>query len=100
MLVFAALQINDPDPLIWIPFYVIVAFLGYRRLRFTDEPILFYMMALLYFVIALSYMPAAWEGVLLDEMGMKTMNIENARESLGLGMAAVILLTFGVTIRK
>ena len=100
MAVFAVLQVNDLDPHIWIPLYGIVAFLGYRRLKMQDVAFVYYIVAILYVLMALIYIPAAWEGVLLDEMGMKTVNIELARESLGLSIAALILFSFGISLKK
>lgn len=37
----AALQYNDPDPYVWMPLYLYGAFLCYRALKKTYNPVLF-----------------------------------------------------------
>ncbi|MBA4852705.1 transmembrane 220 family protein [Emticicia sp. BO119] len=88
--VYAALvQYNDPDPYVWIPTYLIPVFLCYHKLQGKGEAIIYFTIGLLYFMWAINQFPPEWEGVMLNELGMKTINIELGRESLGLGVCAV-----------
>jgi hypothetical protein len=50
----------------------------------------------MYIFWAINQFPPEWEGLTLDAMGMKTINIELGRESLGLGFTGLVLwvLTF------
>jgi len=50
--------------------------------------------AFLYILWGASLFPPAWEGVMLNEMGMKTLNIELGRESLGMFIASAILILY------
>jgi hypothetical protein len=92
---FAAVQYNDPDPQIWVPIYGFAAMtclMAYSRigsLRF--QPWFFGAMALIYAGVAIWQWPPAFEGFLLNEVGMKTINIELARESGGLGICALAM---------
>ncbi len=85
----AVVQYNDPDPYVWIPTYLISVFLCYHKLQGKGESIIYFTIGLLYLMWAINQFPPAWEGVMLNEMGMKTINIELGRESLGLGLCAV-----------
>ncbi|MCU0324592.1 MAG: transmembrane 220 family protein [Spirosomaceae bacterium] len=90
-ILFAAVQYNDPDPFVWIPVYLIAAYLCYYKLQKKGEKLMYFMIGLLYLMWAINQFPPAWEGLLLDEMGMKTINIELGRESLGLGCCTIAL---------
>jgi membrane-bound ClpP family serine protease len=45
---------------------------------------------------AANQFPVEWEGVRLNAMGMKTINIELGRESLGLGIAGISVWIIGL----
>ncbi|MGR3809785.1 transmembrane 220 family protein [Jiulongibacter sp. NS-SX5] len=94
MLLFAFFQWNDPDPLIWIPLYLLVAFLGYRKMKYSDSSLVFLIPAFIYFLWGVTLFPDEWEGVMLNEMGMKTINIELGRESLGLFINTIFLIIY------
>ena len=94
MLLFAFFQWNDPDPHILIPIYLIVAFLGWRKMKYSDSSLVFILPAVVYFLWGLSLYPEQWEGVMLNEMGMKTINIELGRESLGLFINTLLLIIY------
>ncbi len=96
MLLFAFFQWNDPDPQVWIPLYLIPAFLIYKKIKDGYSSEVYFFTAAVYFLWALNQFPPAWEGVLLDEMGMKTLNIELGRESLGLGIVSILLVMSGL----
>lgn len=87
-LAFAAVQYNDPDPYVWIPTYLIPAFLCYYKLKGNGDKVLFFSIGLLFLMWGINQFPPEWEGVLLNH-GMKTLNIELGRESLGLGCCTI-----------
>ncbi|WP_266365022.1 transmembrane 220 family protein [Tellurirhabdus rosea] len=98
-LISAALQYNDPDPEVWVPIYlfgVVACVLGYLRI---GKPWFFAGMAVIYLVAAYFQWPPAFEGFLLNEMGMKTLNVELARESGGLAISGIgmLLLAWAVS---
>ena len=88
----AALQWNDPDPLIWIVLYGLAAvvsffyFIGRRHFWIT---LLF---GLIYLIWAIVLWPDTWEGINLGEGNIA--NIERARESLGLMIMAFIMFLY------
>ena len=91
-LAFAAVQCNDPDPAIWIPLYLIPCFLVFRKMNnYKTDKLYFFIIGLLYLLWAANQFPPAWEGVTLNEVGMKTINIELGRESLGLALTGIII---------
>ena len=91
---FAVVQYNDPDPYIWIPIYLFPAnasalvFMG-RQIN----PLVLLLAAAAYLVGAFFQWPAHWAGVALKN-GMKTIDIEEGREALGLVICAVALLIY------
>nr|WP_293842384.1 transmembrane 220 family protein [uncultured Arsenicibacter sp.] len=99
-LLFAAFQYNDPDPEVWIPIYLIgvgACILAY----FKTGPIWLYgVIGLVYAVAAWQQWPPVFEGFLLDSMGMKTINIELARESGGLAICAVVIWALGWLVKN
>ncbi|WP_247231307.1 transmembrane 220 family protein [Telluribacter sp. SYSU D00476] len=86
---FAYFQFNDPDSEIWIITYSVAALACFMALRELWPWWVFAILAVGYLVGAIVQWPAQFEGVLFGEMGMRSMNIELARESLGLGMCAI-----------
>lgn len=94
----ALVQINDPDPWIWVSIYLIAAFLsGYVALgRYPMIPLgvvtgLCFVGSLFYFPPSVSdWIAQEWEQ---QDLTMKTMAMEEARESLGLLIIAIILGT-------
>ena len=93
-LFFAAVQYNDPDPIIWIPIYLLPILLLWKKGR--RDKIMFFAVGLIYLLWAANQFPAEWEGVRLNAMGMKTINIELGRESLGLGIAGISVWIIGL----
>jgi hypothetical protein len=84
-LFFAAVQYNDPDPIIWIPTYLIPIYLVWKKGK--RDLALYFVIGFVFFLWAATQFPPEWEGVKLNAMGMKTLNIELGRESLGLAIA-------------
>ncbi|WP_435356197.1 transmembrane 220 family protein [Emticicia sp. SJ17W-69] len=90
-LYFTGVQYNDPDPYVWIPTYLIPVFLCYYKLQGKGEKVMYFTVGLLFLMWAINQFPPAWEGVLLNQLGMKTLNIELGRESLGLGCCTIAM---------
>lgn len=97
----AAVQYNDPDPYYWIPIYLLPALLSMLVFfgRGNSLKPIFLILALLYLGGAYYMWPAHWEGVALQH-GMKTMNIEEGRESLGLTIAAFTLVVYFMALSR
>lgn len=88
---FTAVQYNDPDPWLWIPTYLFPIYLIYQRSVNKIDGKTLFLIGIPYLFWAINQFPQEWEGVLLNQMGMKTLNIELGRESLGLGITTLIL---------
>ncbi len=96
---FAAVQYNDPDPQVWIPIYAFAAVACVMAYAGLGRPWFYVLMALVYAGTAIWQWPPAFEGFLLDKIGMKTINIELAREAGGLAICAVAMLTMAWLVR-
>ena len=107
-LVFAFLQINDPDPLIWILIYGAMAVVSVMAI-FSFYPQKFLVVLL---VAYLAYSVVYFDGVmewlrkdnkseLFDDLAkMEHWYIEEAREFLGLMICVGILIMYIVMARK
>lgn len=95
---FAGVQYNDPDPLIWIPIYLYAVVLSVLYFRNKGNKVLFLISAVIYLAGAIYMWPEQWEGVALQN-GMKTVNIEEGRESLGLAVVFITFLVYGLNAR-
>ena len=93
----AYVQWNDPDALLWYAIYGSAAlaslFFFFEKLSFKIALVLF----VLYFVGVFVFWPDQFEGVDIGEGEIN--NIENARESLGLLINALVMLMFSLRIR-
>jgi Transmembrane family 220, helix len=96
---FAVVQYNDPDPYLWIPVYLFPVYLIFKSLNDIEISKSFIYIAIVYIFWSINVFPPEWEGVLLNQ-GMKTLNIELGRESLGLACVAIALLVFGIFRNK
>jgi len=96
---FAGFQYNDPDPEVWIPIYGLAVLASIMALTRVGRPWFFWLMAALYVVAAVYQWPPHFEGFLLDEMGMKTVNIELAREAGGLAICAAAMALLGRLVK-
>jgi hypothetical protein len=92
-LLFAVLQYNDPDPILWIPIYLIAAYASFRTYQGQANKEMLLVLIVLSFVGGLNSWQAmtAWEGFFSEGAGisMKTVNQELAREACGLWIATV-----------
>lgn len=100
LFVFAAVvQFNDPDSLLWILLYFVAALVSllfsFGRLKMWIVLIL----VPIYLILAVMHWPPQFEGVALDD-GMKTINIELARESLGMVICAIAMFLYALRLRK
>lgn len=85
---FTLAQLNDPDPYIWVPFYLVPAAISYAVYRGRYPLLAILPLALLYLGFSLYTFPPSLSAWISDElsnqsMSMKTVSMEEARESLG-----------------
>lgn len=98
-ILFAAVQYNDPDPQIWIPIYGFAVLACAMAYTGTGRPWFFALMAVIYLVAAAYQWPPVFHGFSFGE-GMRDMNIEEARESGGLGICAIAMVIMAVMSRQ
>jgi hypothetical protein len=78
--IFAALQYNDPDPLIWIPIYLYAAFLCWRASKGIHHRSLYIAGIIMYGIYGLY--------LLFDKNGVLSWASEHAAESIVTTMKA------------
>jgi amino acid transporter len=107
-LVFAFVQVNDPDPVIWILIYGIMAVFSIMAIfEFYPKKFLIGVLVL-YALYSLVYLPglAQWlhsdnKADLFDNIAkMENLYIEESRESLGLFICIIVLVFYLVRSRK
>jgi hypothetical protein len=107
-LLFAFLQVNDPDPVIWILIYGAMAvFCVMAMFEFYPQMMLIATTAI-YILYSLWYAPGTWEwlrsenkAALFDDLAkMQYPYVEEAREFLGLLICIVVLALYIVRSRK
>ncbi len=97
----AYLQLNDPDPQVWIPIYLLAAFACLSVfVNKTPHQYVFWAMSIGYLVAAYLQWPPQFEGFMFDTMKMHSLNIELARESGGLSICACVMALMGWFLRK
>jgi hypothetical protein len=94
-LLFAYFQFNDPDPHIWIPVYSTAALACYMASKGLWPAWVFYGLAAAYFIGAILQWPPEFEGIFFGDLEMRSLNIELARESLGLGVCTLVMGLLG-----
>ena len=92
---FSYFQLNDPDSEIWIFIYSIAALACYMSIRELWPGWVFYILAAAYVIGAVLQWPPQYEGIFFGEAQMRSINIEEARESLGLGICAIVMAILG-----
>ena len=95
-ILFAAVQYNDPDGWLWILIYLLTAFMCFRSLKRQGDKLSYLIIAMLFILWGINIYPPEWEGVMLNAAGMKTLNIELGRESLGLFICAFAMMVCGI----
>jgi hypothetical protein len=98
-LLFAALQINDPDPWLWIPIYAVPALLSGLALAGRLPRWAPFVVAPLAVLATLPLLPTgihADPGKVVSDMGMHAAGVEEAREAIGLLLIAAWCVVLGV----
>ncbi len=89
---FAAVQYNDPDWPVWIYAYLLPAYVSFSAFRNQFNKGLIIALSIAALTGAITFFPYGhFDGVALKD-GMKTIEIELARESLGLGIVLIAML--------
>ena len=93
---FTYWQLNDPDPILWVPVYTTAVYTSIQAMRGKTNPELLLVLFCLSFFAGLQLWMemTAWEGFLTDGLSMKTHNQELAREAVGLWIASGSLALF------
>ena len=107
-LIFAGLQINDPDPYIWIPIYgamtviCIMAFYGRYNTKLMVALIVLYAAYSIFFIPGVKvWMGQEDKNKLFDNVAkMEHPFIEESREFLGLLINIVVLVVYLFISRK
>jgi hypothetical protein len=94
-IIFSYLQVNDPDSGVWIAIYSFAALGCYMSLRELWPSWVYYVLAGAFLIGGILQWPPEFEGIFFGGMQMKTLNIELARESLGLGICAAVMAVLG-----
>ncbi|TDE16264.1 transmembrane 220 family protein [Dyadobacter psychrotolerans] len=94
-MLFSYVQFNDPDPAVWVFAYSFAALACYMSVKELWPSWTFYTMAATYLVAAILQWPPEFEGIFFGETMMRSINIELARESLGLGICFVVMVILG-----
>lgn len=106
-IVFAALQYNDPDPLLWISLYLYAAYLCINRFRGKYQPRGYALAFMVYLVYAI-YLFVDKNGVLSwlnehhAESLVTTMKAEKPwiEESREFGGLVILMITMAINYRK
>lgn len=101
-LLFSYWQLNDPDPVLWVPVYLTAAYTSFQALRGKINSELLIVLFCLSFFAGLQMWieMTAWEGFLTDGLSMKTHNQELAREAVGLWIASTSFALFYLIEKK
>lgn len=94
-MLFAYFQFNDPDSTVWIFTYSAAALACYMSVNNLWPSWVFYGLAAGYLVAAVLQWPPQFEGIFFGEAQMRSINIEEARESLGLLICCVVMAILG-----
>ena len=107
-LAFAFLQLNDPDPLIWILIYgvmsvfcIMAIFEFYPQKFLIATAAIFTMYSLIYIPGVLEWLRSENKSELFDEIAkMNHLYIEESREFLGLLICLTVLILYIVRSRR
>lgn len=93
---FSYWQLNDPDPILWVPVYATAVYTSLQAMRGkTNLELLIILFCLSLFAgLQLWVEMTVWEGFLTDGLSMKTHNQELAREAVGLWIASASFALF------
>ena len=103
-ILFAFLQLNDPDPVWWVTLYLVPASVSFSAFRNKYSFELLLILFVLYSSYAINSLLSmtAYEGFFMHGEGwtMKTNNQELVREVSGLAMCAFTFIIYGVYLYK
>jgi len=107
-LLFAFVQINDPDPVIWILIYgamavlCIMAIFEFYPAKFTIGLLVLYVLySIVYIPGVLEWLRQENKAMLFDDVAkMQYPYIEEAREFLGLLICITVLIVFVIRARR
>lgn len=108
-ILFALVQVNDPDPYIWMPVYIFPAILSFMVFRGNFYSYLIGIAALLYLAFSIATFPESMTSWIGDELNntslsMKTPSMEESRESLGtficFSFLAIYFLYYYMVVKK
>lgn len=87
---FSYWQLNDPDPILWVPVYAVSTYVSIQAFRNKTNSELLIILFVLSASAGLQIWSemTAWEGFLTDGLRMKTINQELAREAVGVWIAS------------
>lgn len=92
---FAAFQYNDPDTWLWVMIYGLAALLSFLFYRGVRSIILYATAMIAYLLGAIYLWPPVYKGLTLSMD--YALEIEEARESLGLGICALAMVFYLVS---
>jgi hypothetical protein len=97
---FSIMQLNDPDPLVWVPAYLVPAAASFVFTHKKQNKFIFPLLAMIYLVgSVLLFPPSIQEWIHAEEkasFGMKLPLIEEARESMGLLICSLTFFFFWI----
>lgn len=107
-LVFAFVQINDPDPIVWILIYGAMAVLAimaifefYPRKVIIGLLIVFVLYSLMFGKGVLEWLQQEDKSMLFDDVAkMQYPYVEEAREFLGLMICVIVLVVYLIKSRR
>jgi hypothetical protein len=95
--VSAILQYNDPDPLVWMVIYGVSALASFYFALGKINYIVPFILGILLVIGFVYQFPDKFEGFEIGSGDIK--NIEEGRESFGLLIMGLVMLTFSIWIR-
>ncbi len=99
-LLFAYLQLNDPDPIWWVTVYLVPAYVSYKAFRNEYSFEMLRVLIVLYGSYAITSWLAmsSFDGFFTEGAGieMKTPNQELAREATGLAICIGVYLIYSI----
>ena len=93
---FAYWQLNDPDPILWVPIYGVATYVSIQAFRNKTNSELLIVLFILSATAGIQIWSemTAWEGFITDGLSMKTMNQELAREAVGIWITSVSFVIY------
>ncbi len=103
-LVFAYVQIDDPDPLLWILIYLNMTAICITAMFRKLPAVWLFGTGGIYFIYSIFLLPGAWQwfqspdrNLLFDDLAkMQNLYIEETREFLGLVICMLVLAVFAI----